>query len=103
MSLSDIKTLGSNGEEQTITEITAVLTDRELEKREIHCTEGKLQICQKPVQEIVRDKTIVTTLIPEPFQPWFARKHALVRKITYLCISNPGAIFFSNPTLKCGM
>ena len=27
-SLSDIKTLRSNGEEQTITEITAVLTDR---------------------------------------------------------------------------
>ena len=36
-SLSDIKTLASNGEEQTIIEMTAVLTGRELEKRDIHC------------------------------------------------------------------
>ena len=39
-------------------------------------------------------------MIPEPFQPWFARKHALVCQITYLCISNPGAIFFYGPTGK---
>ena len=32
-SLSNIKTLRSNGEKQTITEITAVLTDRVLERR----------------------------------------------------------------------
>ena len=31
-SLNDINTLHSNGEEQTITEITAVLTDRALER-----------------------------------------------------------------------
>ena len=97
-SLSDIKTLRSNGKEQRIIEITAVLTDRELERRDIHCKESKLQICQKPVQEIVRDKTIVITMIPETFQSWFARKHAVVCQITYLCISNPGAISFSDPT-----
>ena len=72
-SLSDIKTLRSNGEKQTIHEITAVLIYRKLERRDIHCKETKLQICQKPVQEIVRDKTTVTTMMPEPFQPWFAR------------------------------
>ena len=44
--LSDIKTLRSDGEDQTITEITAVLTDRELERRDIHCKESKVQICQ---------------------------------------------------------
>ena len=39
-------------------------------------------------------------MIPEPFQPWFAPKHALVRQLMYLCISNPGVIFFSDPTGK---
>ena len=79
-SLSDIKTLRSNGEEQTITEITAVLTDRALERRDRHCEESKLQICQKPVQETVRDKTIVTTMIQSHFRHgllqnmhWFVR------------------------------
>ena len=100
--LSDIKTLRSNGEEQTITEITAVQTDRELERRDIHSEESKLQICLERVRQIVRDKEIVnvTTMIPESFQPWLAQKDALVRQITYLSISNPGAIFFSCPTGK---
>ena len=39
-------------------------------------------------------------MIPEPFQPWFAPKYALVRQIIYLRISNPGVIFFSDPAGK---
>ena len=99
-SLSDMKTLRSNGEEQTVTEISPVLTDIAPEKRDRHCKESKLQICLERVRKVVRDKAIVTTMIPEPFQPWVARKHASVRQITYLCISNPGAIFFSDLTGK---
>ena len=50
--------------------------------------------------EVLRDRTIVTTMILEPFQPWFAPKYALVRQIIYLCTSNPGVIFFSDPAGK---
>ena len=39
-------------------------------------------------------------MIPEPFQPWFAPKHALVRQIIYHCISNPGVILYSDPIGK---